>query len=329
MTNHNSTDPGDEGGSSTQDWTGPEIEDITSCIATWASRITNPPARQIKLHLFWNSLGSNILGQTLNPSVGNNTTSWSDTERVWRTGVNLSASQSYDARISLSTGINWNIGSATPSSNQYDLRSVITHELGHTLGFDSTYDPSSGFSSLGLSAWDNYLRDNAGHRPPLAGGFGDFSATGNPDYFVGPLAEAAYGAYLGTNVSTPVPVYAPNPYQPGSSMSHLNQSSLSDALMKPILGNGVVTRSPLPLEWAILQDLGWSVVGLKNWTKGAGTLNWNNTANWGPGGLPDSTWNVTFSSTGLTNGDTVNMGGDRTVNALTIDSTVNFTIGGG
>jgi PEP-CTERM motif len=331
---YNSGDPGDEGGASSQNWTGPEIEDITSCIATWASGITNAPGRQIKLHLFWNSLGSNILGQTSNPSVGNGTVSWSDTERVWRTGVNLSASQSYDARISLSTGINWNIGSAAPLSNQYDLRSVITHELGHTLGFDSTYDPSTDkFSSNGLSAWDNLLTDSSsgGNRPSVGGTGtpGNFNQIANPVYFTGPLAEAAYGAYLGANVSTPVPVYAPNPYQDGSSMSHLNQSSLPDALMRPAFGNGASTRSPLPLEWAIMQDLGWTVAGVKSWTNGAGTLNWGNTSNWGPSGLPDSSSNVTFTSSGLTNGNTINMGGNRTINALSIDSTVNFTIGGG
>lgn len=48
---YNSTDPADEGGKSSQDWTGAEIEDVASCIAVWASRITNPiptgPARQL------------------------------------------------------------------------------------------------------------------------------------------------------------------------------------------------------------------------------------------------------------------------------------------
>ncbi len=324
---YNIGDPSDGVGTSDQNWTGPEIEDITSCIATWASRITNPPGRQVELHLFWKNLGSGILGQTLNPSVGNGTTSWSDTEYVWRSGVNLSASQSYDARISLSIskGINWNVGSQTPSSSQYDLRSVITHELGHTLGFDSTYQPPPAdiFSSIGLSEWDKNLRDSAGNQP-VAGGTGtphNFNQVDNPVYFTGSNAEAIYGGQ--------VPVYAPDPYQNGSSLSHLDQTLLPNALMRPAFGAGGVTRAPLPLEWAIMQDLGWTVVGIKNWTKGAGTLNWSDTANWGPSGLPDSTWNVTFSSTGLTNGDTLNMGGDRTINALTIDSSVNFTIGGG
>jgi hypothetical protein len=330
---YNSTDPGDEGGTSSQDWTGPEIEDITACIAAWAGRITNPQGRQIQLHLFWNNLGSTILGETLNPSVGNGTTSWSNTERVWRTGDNLSASQSYDARISLSTGYSWNIGSATPSSGQYDLRSVITHELGHTLGFDSTYDPGTDkFSSIGLSAWDTFLRDSSNPvNKPLVGTTGtpgNFNQLANPIYFTGPLAEAAYGAYLGTNVSTPVPVYAPSSYQSGSSMSHLDQSALSNDLMSPSMSAGVTRRAPSNLDWGIMKDLGWSVTNLQSWTKGAGTLNWGTATNWSSGAVPDSSYNVTFSSTGINSGDTIALGGSRTINALSIDSTVNFTIGG-
>ncbi len=331
---YNSTDPGDEGGAGSQDWTGPEIEDITSCIATWASRITNSPGRQIKLHLFWNNLGGTILGETLNPRVGDGTTSWSDTERVWRTGFNLSASQSYDARISLSTAYSWNIGSATPSSGQYDLRSVITHELGHTLGFESTYDPSTDqFSSQGLSAWDSFLRDSSsGGNRPLAGGTGtpgNFNQLANPIYFTGPFAEAAYEAYLGGSSPTPVPVYATNPYDAGSSMSHLDQTALPNDLMSPSMSAGVTRRSPSTVDWGIMKDLGWSVTDLQSWTKGAGTLNWGNATNWSSGTVPDSNYNVTFSSTGISSGDTIVLGGDRTVNALTIDSTVNFTIGGG
>ncbi|MGA2062473.1 MAG: autotransporter-associated beta strand repeat-containing protein [Thermoguttaceae bacterium] len=331
---YNSTDPGDEGGTSSQDWTGPEIEDITSCIATWASRITNTPGRQIQLHLFWNNLGSTILGETLNPSVGNGTTSWTDTERVWRTGNDLSASQSYDARISLSTGYSWNIGTGTPGSGQYDLRSVITHELGHTLGFDSTYDPSTDkFSSSGLSAWDTFLRDSSsGGNRPVAGGTGtpeNFNQVANPIYFTGSSAEAAYQAYLGAGSPVPVPVYAPNPYQDGSSMSHLDQSALPNDLMSPSMSAGVTRRAPSTVDWGIMKDLGWSVTNLQSWTKGAGTLTWGTATNWSSGAVPDSTYNVTFSSTGISSGDTIVLGASRTINALTIDSTVNFTIGGG
>ncbi len=214
---YNAGDHDDDGTTGAQNWTSQEIEDVTACIATWASRITNTPGRQVELHLFWNNLGGTILGETYNPTVGDGTTSWTDTERVWCTGVNLSTSTDYDARIELSTGYSWNFGTGTPVG-QYDFRSVITHELGHTLGFDSTYDPSTDrFSSQGLSTWDKNLRDNANNRPVVGGTGtpGNFNQVANPDYFVGTNAVA----YNGGNVA----VYAPNTYQSGSSLSHLNE----------------------------------------------------------------------------------------------------------
>ncbi|MGD0656275.1 MAG: autotransporter-associated beta strand repeat-containing protein [Thermoguttaceae bacterium] len=326
---------GDDGGTGSQNWTSSQIEDVVACVATWNSRITNPYGRQVQLHLFWNNLVGSTLGQTSNLYSGDGTTVWSNTELVWREGENYSipTGYDYDARMAFNTNFSWNSGTGTPSSSQYDLRSVVTHELGHTLGFYSTYisdtsDPNyDKFSPYGLSEWDKLLVDKSGNKP-VAGGIGtpnDFKQTDNPVYFTGPLAEAAYEAYLHGSSPVPVPVYAPTSYISGSSLSHLD---LSDALMRPAMTAGSTTRAPMALEWGIIKDLGWSVTDLQTWTKGAGTLTWTDTANWNPGVVPGSNYNVSFTNTGISSGDTIVLGGDRTINALTIDSTTDFTIGG-
>jgi autotransporter-associated beta strand protein len=318
---------GDDAGSGSQNWTSQQMEDVVACVAAWSSRITNINTfdRKVELHLFWNSLGNTILGQTSNQSSGDGTTTWSNTERIWREGEDYSSSTSYDARMSLSTGISWNTGTGTPSSSQYDLRSVITHELGHTLGFYSTYSyDSDTFSSSGLSEWDKLLVDKSGNMP-VAGGTGtpdDFNQQNNPVYFTGTNAKAAYG---GNNV----PVYAPTDYSSGSSLSHLDQTLLPNDLMSPAISAGVSRRSPSTLDWAILEDLGWSVTDVQTWNKGAGTLNWSDAANWTLSAVPDSNYSITFTNTGISGGDTIVLGGDRTINAISINSTVNFTIGGG
>ncbi|MGD0517021.1 MAG: hypothetical protein ABSA26_05745, partial [Thermoguttaceae bacterium] len=314
---------GDSAGNGTQNWTNQQIEDVVASVATWSSRITDTTGRQIEFHLLWNSLGNTILGQTSNQTSGNGTTTWSNTERVWREHEDYTSSTSYDARMSLNTTMSWNTGTGTPGSSQYDLRSVVTHELGHTLGFYSTYDSSTDtFSSSGLSEWDKLLVDSSGNKP-VAGGTGtpgNFNQVDAPVYFTGSKAEAAYGGE--------VPVYAPTTYSSGSSLSHLDETLLPDDLMSPSMSAGVTRRSPSTLDWAILKDLGWSVTDVQSWTKGAGTLTWSNSANWSSGVVPDSTYNVTFTSTGISSGDTIVLGGNRTINALTIDSTVDFTIGG-
>jgi autotransporter-associated beta strand protein len=321
LTFYNAGDSDDDG-SGSQNWTSSQIEDVVACVATWNSRITNTYGRQVQLHLFWNNLGGTTLGQTSNLYSGDGTTVWSNTEMVWREGENYSipTGYDYDARMAFNTNFSWNTGTGTPSSSQYDLRSVVTHELGHTLGFYSTYNSSTDtFSSSGLSEWDKLLVDKSGNKP-VAGGTGtpdNFKETDNPVYFTGTKAEAAYGGE--------VPVYAPTTYSSGSSLSHLD---LPNDLMSPSMSAGVTRRSPSNIDWGIMKDLGWSVTDVQTWTKGAGTLNWGNAANWSSGILPDSSYNITFTSTGISSGDTIVLGGDRTINALTIDSTTDFTIGG-
>ena len=314
----------DESGTGSQNWTSAQIDAVISSVTTWSSRISDSAGRQVQLHLFWNSLGSSILGQTSNLTTSNGSTTYSSTEYVWREGNGTAGSTSYDARISLSTGMSWNTSTDDAGSSQYDLRSVITHELGHTLGFFSTYSSSTDtFSSSGISTWDKLLVDSSGNTPK-AGSTGtpsNFNQKDNPVYFIGSNAIAVYGGS--------VPVYAPTTYSSGSSLSHLDESLLPDALMSPAIASGETVREPTTLEWAILKDLGWSVTTEQTWTNGAGTLTWNNAANWSSGVTPNADYNIIFTSAGLSGGATIQLGGSRTTNALTIDGSVNFTLGAG
>jgi autotransporter-associated beta strand protein len=102
-----------------------------------------------------------------------------------------------------------------------------------------------------------------------------------------------------------------------------------NALMSPQIGEGQMVRAPTRLEWEIMKDLGWDVVTTLHWTHGAGTLNWTDAANWdNPSAPPDATWDVVLTSAGLADGSTLNLGGNGSVNVLTIDSTAGFTLGG-
>jgi hypothetical protein len=263
---------------SQQNWTSQQITDVGNSINAWSSLISNTPGRQIKMHVFWDeldSLGASVLGGSASPTFGDGATSWTYSERIWRDGVN------YDSQFDLfdtviryditAAGQAWNFGQDLPDTGEIDFQSVVTHEIGHSLGWTPTYDPnpiyddwgntwgtsSNTFSWVGyngLSAWDKNLVDSASNRP-VNGGTGtpdNFNQLSNPVYWDGQNAASYYGSNI--------PIYGPNPYNYGSSLSHLDPSVSSGSVMGPFAYNGQANRVVSGLEWAMMQDMGWDII---------------------------------------------------------------------
>jgi len=268
-----------------QNWTAQQIADMGASIQAWDSQIDNTQGRQIKMSLVWRELdsyGTSVLGGSASPNYGDGNRSWNYGEHVWRDGANLPTGAGtglwgdWDTLIQYdvtAAGFSWNFGADAPASNEIDFRTVLTHELGHSLGFSPTLDYSSpGYYDdwgncwgsenssgsykgyKGLSAWDSFLVDSHGNHPVNAGlGLpGNFDQVDNPVYFDGANARALNG---GTNVA----IYAPATYAPGSSLSHLNESTFPNALMSPFVSLGQMVREPTVLEWAMMQDMNWDV----------------------------------------------------------------------
>ena len=249
-----------------QDWTAEQRSDLAASVAAWDDRIQDTPGRQIELHVFWNeldSLGTNVLGSSSSRRLGDGTTIWNAGEYVWREGVNYSSSVNYDSFLRYditAAGVSggWNFGDDSTAGNQIDFRSVITHEIGHSLGFSSTYRlAQKDFGSLGvgysgLTEWDKHLVDGDGTTAPAGGGKArQFDAEDDPVFWTGTAANAFYGSA--------VPIYAPDPYEPGSSMSHVDEALLSSALMSPSVSTGPATRKATALEWRMMVDMGWDI----------------------------------------------------------------------
>ncbi len=269
VTFYGSGDGGSDSGlTGEQNWTAQQRSDVGAAVDAWADRITNAPGRQIQLHMFWrelDSIGTNVLGGSSSASEWDGTTIWNAGEYVWKEGVNYSSSVNYDTFIQFDitaagVGGGWNFGSGSPAGNAIDFRSVTTHELGHSVGFSATYNVTrkdfgwmgAGIGYSGLTAWDGFLVDSGGDKAPAGGGRARrFSATDDPVFWDGPIASAFYGS--------PVPIYAPKPYQSGSSLSHVDQASLPAALMSPSISTGQTARQPTALEWRLMQDMGWAV----------------------------------------------------------------------
>jgi hypothetical protein len=148
-------------------------------------------------------------------------------------------------------------GGSGPSRSEYDLQSVILHEMAHGLGFLSTdsYDSFLGYGSIDQpTAYDAYVQTIDGRRlsdlpsPSLELG----EALTSRLVWAGPLGIAA-------NLGIKPLLYTPKIYEEGSSVSHLDEATFPsagrDAMMSPNLDAGEIFHDPGPLLLAMMQDL--------------------------------------------------------------------------
>lgn len=174
------------------------------------------------------------------------------------TGVDVNGATS-DGTISWNFANPWALGGSA-DAGQYDFQSVAMHELMHTFGFLSNVSAPGSNTDTTWTAFDGLLVTSGGTRviggdfvwnpaydTNLVGGSGGI-------YFGGPAAIAAFGG--------PVPLYTPNPWQGGSSVSHLSDfvfTGRSKQLMIARVSTGTGIKTLSPVETGILTDLGYTM----------------------------------------------------------------------
>jgi len=154
----------------------------------------------------------------------------------------------------------WYFGTANPPFTSYDFRSVMLHEVTHGLGFASLSN-ASGASNISPgchTVYDSLMRRRTGNTAIFTGVSPVFSGT-VADLISGDLAwggAAATAAYQ----PNPAPgLYAPNPFQSGSSLSHWNTGAIvGGAVMEHAITNGEVQREYAPIDIGALRDIGYS-----------------------------------------------------------------------
>jgi hypothetical protein len=145
-----------------------------------------------------------------------------------QTGVDPNGSQA-DAKVYINMS-DWSLfntnPSVAPTKSQYDLTTVLTHEMFHALGFDGLYPSSQGYSTT----YDTFIQIQNGL-----------------PYFIGPKAEAVYGG--------PVPL---DPASAGAGSAYYHVKVAND-MMSDAISAGTV-RSISSLDVAMMQDLGAPVL---------------------------------------------------------------------
>jgi hypothetical protein len=148
-------------------------------------------------------------------------------------------------------------GGVGPSKTEYDLQSVMLHEMAHGLGFLSTdsYDDFFGYGAIEQpTPYDAYVQTGDGRR---------LSDLPSPSLELGEALTSKLvwsGANgIAANGGVKPLLYSPKKYEDGSSISHLDETifdnGTKDAVMSPNLAAGEVFHEPGPLLLAMLQDL--------------------------------------------------------------------------
>ncbi|OQX04578.1 MAG: hypothetical protein BWK73_35830, partial [Thiothrix lacustris] len=179
---------------------------------------------------------------------------------------------SYDIHITFNGNFPWYYGTdGNTPAGQYDLVSVVLHEIGHGLNLAGFMDYASGEGAYGGGSglpgiYDTFVKDGNGvpllntavyTNPSIALGA---ALTSNNLWFDGTAARAANG-------NQAVKLYAPSAWSPGSSYSHLDYTTFANTdnkLMVYALSAGSSIHNPGDVARGILQDLGWSVNSLAN-----------------------------------------------------------------
>lgn len=183
-------------------------------------------------------------------------------------GTDLNQTTDPDIVANFSSAVpNWYFGTDgnTPPGD-FDLVTVVLHELGHGLTFIGSMDVTSGQGSWGEGTafpfiYDRFAENGAGQSLLNTSLFPNPSVAlatqlqSNSVFFTGPEAVAANGG-------TPPPLYAPASWQQGSSFSHLDESTYPagdpNSLMTPALDMAEAIHDPGPVALGMFRDMGWT-----------------------------------------------------------------------
>lgn len=235
----------------------------------WSSVLTSDIT--IRIDAFWEELSGGSLAQAGPNNLHQNFTNapFADTyypAALANALVGEDLSEQSDISCSFNSAANWYFGTdGITAPSHYDFVTAALHEIGHGLGFIGSAYYTNGFGFIGTAnvpyAYDHFtetadsisLMDLSNGSQTLGS-----ALTSNQIYWNGP------GGVDGVGGSRPR-LHAPSAYSPGSSYSHLNESTYTagnpNSLMTPSLNTAESIHDPGPAMLGMFEDMGWTVGG--------------------------------------------------------------------
>lgn len=172
----------------------------------------------------------------------------------------------------------WHFGESDAPSNEIDFTTVALHEIGHGLHYLSLcsfeegngqckFDLSEGGQAGGVYSERVFERQSDGRLTALT----DESAYSTSQELGDALTsdqlvfadERANSAAEFSTGPVPPKIYAPSSYEPGSSISHVDENTYGfegpNALMTPTVEPAETNRQPGPIVCGQLADIGWTL----------------------------------------------------------------------
>lgn len=145
--------------------------------------------------------------------------------------------------------VSWYYGTDGNAGQDVDLVSTAIHELGHGLGFIDFIDSGTG-------AWTQATPDIFGKQLTETG-VGNFFGMTNTMRHAALTSGAVFwkGAHVVAAHGSQVQMYAPNPFEPGSSIDHWDPSNTPDLIMEPF---DTGPHHSIDLTREAFQDIGWT-----------------------------------------------------------------------
>lgn len=247
---------------------------FSAAAGIWANTVSS--AVPITIRACWANLGSsNTLGYSGGGSMHRDfpgapypKTWYAESLANSLHGADLD-SAGFDMHITYNQNFAWYYGTDgdTPAG-QYDLMSVVLHEIAHGLNFSGSMQYAGGIGRWGYDSgyptiYDVFMLDGAGRQLidtavyPNSSSFLGSALVSNNIWFHGGKAKTANG-------NQPVKIYAPGTWAEGSSYSHLDYdtfSNTSNQLMVYAISDGESIHDPGTITKGLFQDLGWTVSG--------------------------------------------------------------------
>jgi len=237
----------------------------------WANLIYSPVPIRIKAT--WQSLAKDVLGSC---APTNEYTDFNSTQ-IWNCyypvalaekwlGKNINSS-GYELNASFNKNFaNWYFGTdGNTPADKYDFATTVLHEIAHGLGFfglfysDSRSSGGYGETDGYAAAFDQYVQNKAGQN------LVNSSIFANPSTLLYENFTSGWLNFSSKLTESDLPrLYAPKPWDGGSSIYHLNDATYpagsADALMTHAQSMGEADFDPGPKTMAILNDIGWKSV---------------------------------------------------------------------